>query len=272
MLNPTMLGVSRSVRVQVDASTLSAMLRRASFDSPPAPVRILFTGEGITIWTMDLAKQAGVYLTEWMTPHYRVKTAACVLLACPKELADMLEAKCSGMAVRIAAEPNEPIKVRAPDGSGFDLLPADENECLTIPASLTFPLDADGVRTFSAAGGASASLVASMSLAEARKGVIDMTTSKAPYVEFEFGADGTVCRAGHWTKKTNKSFTPVDASIVHGEGVLRFTDNLSTLLSRFDSETQTITISSHDDVPLVLLESNEGQSAIVVAAEAIKEK
>ena len=272
MLNPTMLDVSRSVRVQVDASILSAMLRRASFDNPPAPVRVLFTGEGITIWTMDLAKQAGVYLTEWMTPHYRIKKAASVMLVCPKELADMLEAKCNGMAVRIAAEPNEPIKVRAPDGSGFDLLPADESECLTIPASLAFPVNAEGRRTFKGADGAGATLVASMSLAEARKGVIDMNASKAPYVEFEFRDTGTVCRAGHWTKKTNKSFTPVDASIEHGEGVIRFTSNLSSLLSRFDADTHTVTISSHDDVPLALLESNEGQSAIVVAAEAIKVK
>lgn len=263
----------------LDATEFSAILRRAAFDTPPAPIRVLFTIDGISIWTMDLAKQAGVFMTGEMPSTYTISASKadmvkgvrnpCVMLVCPRELADMLDAKCSGESVRISTDANEKIVVKLRDGSGFDLLPADESECLTIPPSLAFPIGSEGFRTFGAADGAEATFACSMSLADLRKGIVDMQMSKAPYVEFKFDRRGSVCCSGHWTRKTSKSWTQVDAKIVHGDmTTIRFTDNLSKLLSRFGPHTETIGISTHDDVSLVLLES---RGCLVVTTEAIKE-
>jgi len=269
MPDPNILEVSRRVRVMVDASEFSAILRRAAFDTPPAPVRVLFTIEGISIWTMDLAKQAGVFIERALPSTYTLRSDACVMLVCPRELADMLDAKCSGESVRISTDANEKIVVKLRDGSGFDLLPADESECLTIPPSLTFSIGSEGFRTFPSVDGAEATFACSMSLDELRKGTVDMQMSKAPYVEFQFTHAGGACSSGHWTRKSSKSWTQVDAKIVRGDQTtIRFTDNLSKLISRFPPHTETVGISTHDDVSLVLLES---PGCLVVTTEAIKE-
>ena len=275
MMDPNSLDISRRVRVMLDASEFSSILRRAAFDTPPAPVRVLFSIDGITIWTMDLAKQAGVFINLEVPSTYSLRADEdgvrnpCVMLVCPRELADMLDAKCSGEAVRISTDANEKIVVKLRDGSGFDLLPADESECLTIPPSLTFSIGSEGFRTFPSADGAEATFACSMSLEEIRKGTVDMQMSKAPYVEFRFDRRGSTCCSGHWTRKSSKSWTQIDATIVHGDmTTIRFTDNLAKLLSRFGPYTETVGISTHEDVGLVLLET---PGCLVVATEAIKE-
>ena len=265
--------VSRNVKVRTTVRSLSSVLRTATLDDSPAPVRLLFRTTGaISVWTHDIARTMQVYVVNWRFDDLKVKED-CILLVDPKEAYSCITSKFGpDEVVKITTEAAQPIVFKNRSGASLTIMPADEDECNMCPDRWVLPYHPDGTRTFPMFDEQNGAYC-DIALSELRKGLSDMATAKAPYVEFSFSPAGSVCQAGHWSAKTVKARTPVDTHTLTEPFTVRFTENLSTILGRFSSDTITLRLTKHPQAPFVVIDTLAGSKwCSVVATEAIKER
>ena len=264
--------VPRRVDVSVNAGRFCTFLDAGTVDDPATPVRVLFTTEGASIWTTNQTRTLQVFIDRWDVVE-GLPSADCVMLVNPKELSDMLKNKFGrDELVRIQTDVHKPIEISGESSGGASIMPSDEDECLTIPDRWVLPI-VDGVRTFPMFRNEPDDHIITMSIDQLRRGLKDMTTAKAPYIEYTWSSGKAKCEAGHWTSKTSRSWSDVDFVAVKGADnwSIRFTDNLRTIIRRFDPATETVTISKHRDGQFVIIDSTDGEFTSVLATEAVRE-
>jgi len=263
--------VTRSALVRANASSLAGVLERMSMDTPPVPVRILFEPEGVSCWTLNAGKTVMLMMTRWEVDSLRVKEPS-VIVCDPKELASVVRAKGRDGDVQIKTEASAPIVVTSPTYGGAEVMPADENDCLSVPDRNQIPVSTDGVRLFPMFDMAPATWSVDMPIQSLRTAVAEMAVSKAPYsvLSLRVGSDPSEARSGHWGAKQTRSWTPIEATPT-SDFTVSFTDTLSILLGRFDSQTTQVRISKHEKGAFVVIESLDGCNTVLVATEAKKE-
>lgn len=256
--------VSRTVQARFHAGDFSNIMGSLVMDGMnQSPVRILMTDEGISVWTHDNAKTLQALLTERPVADLKVKEP-CVLLVEPKSFSDLLTAKFGSKEVRVSTEAGKPIVIDAKGGATATYHAPDEDDCNMVPDHWILPTSDKGERLFPMFDDEPATSVVEITRSELNRGLIDMKVSKAPYVVFKFPENR--CESGHWGAKSNKSSTPVLATLT-GEAVeVSFTQNLATILSLLDGDS--ITIHKHEKGGFAVL---EGATTTVVATEAVKE-
>ena len=134
--------VSRSVRISANGASLAGFLSRLALDSPPLPVRILFEPEGASCWTMNAGKTLMVMFDKHPIDGLKVKQP-CVIICNPKELSDLVRSKSRGETVKVSTEASEPIRITTKSNGGAEIMPADEDDCLTIPDRNILPIADD---------------------------------------------------------------------------------------------------------------------------------
>lgn len=265
--------VSRAANITVFADDMVEFLKSVHLDDPPTPVRILFDNDGISVWTTNQTRTLQVFADRWDMENYTIESP-CVILVNPKELSDMLQTKSRGEVISIRADAHSAVEITNSGGGGFSIMPADEDECLTIPDRWVLPVK-DGERIFPMFRNEKADWMIDIDIVMMRDILKDMTVAKAPYVELTLTEDGGKAESGHWTSKTTRSWTGVDFVWVKphtADCTIRFTDNLKQILSTFHKDTTSVRISKHRDGAFVLIEANNGTKTVfVLATEAVKE-
>ena len=263
--------VTRTVRVQGDAAGMASVLERVAMDSPAVPVRLLFEPEGVSCWTLNAGKTLMLMLTRWPVADLKVKEP-CVMVCDPKEAASVIRSKGRGGLVRLSTEPSEPIAVLTQEHGGAEVMPADEDDCLTVPDRNRIPHAADGTALFPMFDSEPATWSATMPVASLRTANAEMTVTKAPYVvlTLKMGGDPSEARSGHWSGKQTRSWAPIEATPT-APFTVAFTDTLSTVISRFSPETTEVRVSKHEKGSFVVIEAVDGPETVIVATEAINE-
>ncbi len=257
--------VSREGIVRAESSSLSTALRRAVLDNPSNPVKALFTNDGLSIWTHDIAKTVQLIMTNSTITGLKVKNPVIMLLD-PESMASLLDTKFPGEMVKLECKPNSPITVTSRSGGNVVYHPADEDDCFIVPDHWIMPKDSDGWFTIPMKNGEKCTTRVTLSKQEMQNGIVDMTVAGAPYVSFDFNVNGSTCESGHWGSKTNRSMTPINA-VVEGPAIsLNFTENLGGILGRLDGENYVV--QKHSETPFTIIESG---STVVVATEAQRE-
>jgi len=259
--------VSRSGVIRAESSSLATALRRAILDSPSNPVKALVTKDGLSIWTHDIAKTIQLIMTDANIHGLKVKGDEPVLMLIdPDSMASLLDTKFPSEMVKITIEPNQPIKVESRTGGNVVYHPADEDDCFIVPDHWIMPKDDKGWFTIPMLNGESCTTKVVLTKAEMSRGLVDMQVAGAPYVSYDFTPSGSTCSSGHWGSKTNRSHSPVDATVEGGTISLNFTENLGRILGRLDGDNYVI--QKNDKTPFVIIESG---STVVVATEAQRE-
>lgn len=256
--------VARTVKVQVHAGDLASLLQSVSLDSPSSPVRVLFTENGVSVWTHDNSKTIQALVTERPLGELKVEEP-CVLLIEPKSFSDLLSAKFKQEAVRISTNAGKPITIKSRQGGTAIYHAADEDDCNIVPDHWVLPT-VDGKKVFPMFDGEEATSVVKTSRSELQRALTDMNVSKAPYVVFSFSDGKSTCESGHWGSKTNRSASPIVAELDGDDVEICFTSNLTQILKTLDGEA--ITLHKHSKGQFVVL---EGATTQVVATEAIRE-
>lgn len=252
--------VSRTVQLRVSAKSLANQLRRVCLDTPPQPVRVLFTDAGMSVWTYDLAKTMHVFLTDAPLVDYKVKEP-CVLLVNPKEFSDTLALKFKDSQVLIKTQANQEIIIQDKGGNSSVIYPADEDDCAMAPDHWQVP-DSDahpGWKHISQKNEVCTTKV-EMSRSELVKAMVDMQVASAPYCEFTFAdKDKATVISGHWTSKTNRSTSKLDCVTTHRVGgslnVGLTDDTLTRLLSITTGDS--FIFHKHKDAPFVVVECGD---------------
>lgn len=260
--------VSRTANIQVNSGSLARFLSRVTTDTPAVPLRLLFTNDGVSCWTMNAGKTLMVMLDNEPLDDYKVKEP-CVLVCNPKELGDMVRSKGKGEVVRIKTAAGEAIVVSTKGRGGVEVMPADEDDCMTIPDRNTLPIS-DGKRLFPMFDNEPATSEALLTNHELRKALSEMVTANAPYVVMTLGPKSEA-RSGHWNGKTNRSWTPLTATVSGPEFTVSFTDSLKTLIGVLRSEETPLKVSKHHKGQFVVVETLSEPFITIVATEAIKE-
>ena len=262
--------VSRTARIEADGPSLAAFFARLAMDNPAVPVKVLFEPEGATCWTMNAGKTLMVLLSRWVIKDLRVKEP-CVIVCNPKELSDLIRAKSRGLMVRLKTAANEPITITTISSGGATVMPADEEDCLTIPDRNVLPHDpATGHRLFPMFDQEPPTYTATLGLDELTKASMEMQTAGAPYVSVAFD-EKSEARAGHWNGKTTRSWTPIEVlKRTGGPFTVSFTDTLKTLVSVLNGAGDVFKVSKHHKGHFVVIECTTSATTIV-ATEAIKE-
>ena len=263
-ITPNSLELNRSADILVSADDLSSALSATITDNPPAPVRVMFTNNGMSVWTYDNAKTLQILVDDKELRGLKVKDD-CVLLIEPKAFSELLSAKFAGQNVRIQTSANKPIVVKTREGGQAVYHAADEDECHTVPDHWRLKKDDNAHYQFPMFDNETSTLVVKLSRSELQRGLVDMQVAKAPYVVFAFGIKST-CSSGHWGAKSNQSTSPISADVVKGSGEVCFTSNLSTILKALDGDE--FVIQKHDKGTFVVLDA---QTTSIVATEAIRE-
>jgi hypothetical protein len=261
--------LSRTVKARVSANEFSALLQRTVLDNPPTPVKLLLEEEGVSVWTHDAAKTIQLLIDRAEVGTLRV-SEPCVLLVEPKSFAELLKSKFAGEVVEINTEAGQPITVNNRTGSTVTYHPADEDDCNAIPDHWVLPVD-DGYRVFPMFDNEKATSRIAISTSELKKALVDMNIAKAPYVVFDFKAAGSTCQSGHWGSKSNRSTSPVSATIDGADTEVCFTENLTRILGCFDPRSEAIIIHKHEKGGFIVLEAHDHTPTTVVATEAIRE-
>ena len=260
--------VSRSVRLSANGTSLAAFLSRLALDSPPVPVRILFEPEGASCWTLNAGKTLMVMFDRHPIVGLKVKQS-CAIVCNPKELADLVRSKSKGETIKVMTDANEPIKILTKSNGGAEIMPADENDCMTIPDRNIMPI-ADDKRLFPMFDDEPATSEAVFSHTELTKANMEMKTANAPYVVMTFG-DKSEARSGHWNGKTTRSWTPIVSTLTGVPFTVSFTDTLNDVISVLTGTTDSLKVSKHTKGQFVVIESLTGHKTTIVATEAIKE-
>ena len=263
-LTPNSTELSRSADIQVSATDLADALTSIITDNPPAPVRVMFTNSGMSVWTHDNAKTLQVLVNERDLSSLKVKKD-CVLLIEPKAFAELLSAKFGGENVRIQTDAAKPITVKSKSGATAIYHASDEDECHTVPDHWILPKDPAGICQFPMFDNEQATLQVRLNRSELQRGLVDMQVAKAPYVVFKFKDGESSCSSGHWGAKSNQSVSPITAD-VKGEAEVCFTTNLTTILKALDGDS--ITIQKHEKGTFAVI---EGFTTTIVATEAVRE-
>lgn len=263
-LTPNSSELSRTADIKVSASELGDALSSIVTDNPPAPVRVMFTNDGMSVWTHDNAKTLQVLVDERELQGLKVKED-CVLLVEPKAFSELLMAKFNGENIRIQTDAAKPITVKSKSGAQAIYHAADEDECHTVPDHWILPKDPAGICEFPMFDKEKSTLQVRLNRSELRSGLIDMQVAKAPYVVFSFNESKSTCSSGHWGAKSNQSVSPITAD-VKGSGEVCFTNNLVTILKALDGDS--ITIQKHEKGTFVVL---SGITTTIVATEAVRE-
>lgn len=263
--------VSRTVKVQADASALASLMERVAMDTPAVPIRLLFEPEGVSCWTLNAGKTVMLMLTRWPVTGLKVKEP-CVLVCDPKETAAVIRTKGRGGAIRLSAEPSDAIAITTQEHGGAEVMPADEDDCLTVPDRNRIPHNDEGIPLFPMFDSEPATWTATMPLTSLREAHAEMTVTKAPYVVLTLkeGSDPSEARSGHWSGKQTRSWTPIEATTPKTFTVA-FTDVLHTIISRFSNETTMVRVSKHEKGSFVVIEATDGPDTMLVATEAIRE-
>jgi len=266
MLTPN-THVSRTVRLRVSAKSLANQLRRVCLDTPPQPVRVLFTDAGMSVWTHDLAKTMHVFLSDAPLVDYKVKEP-CVLLVNPKEFSDTLALKFKDSQVQIRTEANQEITINDKVGNSSVIYPADEDDCAIVPDHWQIP-DSDTKEGWKhiPQKGEDCTTRVEMSRSELVKAMVDMQVASAPYCEFAFAdKHRTVATSGHWTSKTNRSMSKLDCTTLGSSVSVGLTDDsLTRLLSITTSDD--FVFHKHIETPFVVAECGD---MVVTLAETQK--
>jgi len=259
--------VSRTARIEADGASLAAFFSRLALDNPAVPVKVLFEPEGASCWTMNAGKTLMVLLNRWAITGLKVKDP-CVIVCNPKELSDLIRAKSRGGAVRLTTAANEPIAITTKDHGGAEVMPADEDDCLTIPDRNVLPYGPDGERLFPMFDNEPPTYTATLGLPELTKASMEMQTAGAPYVSVSFDAKSEA-RAGHWNGKTTRSWTPLEVlKRTGGPFTVSFTDTLKSLISVLNGAGDVVKVSKHHKGHFVVIECT---TTTIIATEAIKE-
>ena len=264
-ITPNTPTVSRSGVIRAESSSLSKALRRAILDSPSNPVKALLTNDGMSIWTHDIAKTVQLIMTNAPIDGLKVKTD-CVMLIDPESMASLLDTKFPNEMVKITIEPNQPIKVESRTRGSVIYHPADEDDCFMVPDHWIIPKDSDGWYQIPMLNNEACTVKVTLTRAEMSRGLIDMSVAGAPYVSYDFTPSGSTCASGHWGSKSNRSHSPVDATVTGGTISLNFTENLGNILQRLDGDN--FILQKNDKTPFVIIECG---STVVVATEAQRE-
>jgi len=262
--------VSRTARIEADGPALAAFFARLAMDNPAVPVKVLFEPKGATCWTMNAGKTLMVLLNQWVISGLKVKEP-CVIVCNPKELSDLIRAKSRGGAVRLTTAANKPIAITTKDHGGAEVMPADEEDCMTIPDRNVLPHDtATGHRLFPMFDNEPPTYTATLALPELTKASMEMQTAGAPYVSVSFDAKSEA-RAGHWNGKTTRSWSPIEVlKRTGGPFTVSFTDTLKSLISVLNGAGDVFKVSKHHKGQFLVVECTTGATTIV-ATEAIKE-
>jgi hypothetical protein len=256
--------VSRTVEIRVGALALSELMEKVCADSPPNPVRIVFTENGASVWTHDMAKTVQILATDYPLDGLKVKEP-CVLLVDPRSFGELLATKFDS-AVQITTTASEPIIIKAKGGANVVYHPADEDDCHCVPDHWVMDNNSDGWTVFTMFDDETATSRVTISREELHRGIIDMQVAKAPYVVFKFEHGGSSCASGHWGSKTNRSYSAVEAKVEGDDCEVCFTENLGMLVTKFASDT--VILQKHSRAPFVIIESG---AITMVASEAQRE-
>jgi len=258
--------VSRTVKAQFDAGQFSELMTTLVMDgSTQSPVRVLLTEDGVSVWTHDNAKTIQALVSNRDIDGLTVDEP-CVLLVEPKSFSELLSAKFGGHTVRVQTDAGKPITIRSKDGSQAVYHASDEDDCNIVPDHWVLPVNDKGERLFPMFDNQPATSVVQLTRSELNRGITDMKVAKAPYAVFSFNAKKSECQSGHWGAKTNRSASPIVATLTGEPVEVCFTNNLSTILSVLDGDL--ITIHKHKDGGFAVL---EGATTTVVSTEATRE-
>ena len=256
---------NQTAKVRANASHLAKQIGRIVIDKPSNPVRIGFTGDGMSIWTHDLSKTVQVYLSDSEINGLTVKDD-CVIMVDPSSFVDLLTTKYGSQPIQISTKAGEVINIKDQDGSQAVFHPADEDDCVSIPDRWFLPSDNDGWVLLPMKDNERCTTRIKITRSNLQKGLIDMKVANAPYVVFTFSDKGSSCASGHWGAKTNQSRSRIDAD-VEGEDVeVVFTDTLNTILSKSDGDV--FIIQKHKDVGFAVVDCGDIR---FVATEAQRE-
>lgn len=256
--------VSRTASIRISANECADILRRVVLDKPSNPVRVLFTDEGVSVWTHDLAKTIQVLITD-ADVALKVKEP-CVLLIDPEPFANLLDKKFSGEMVQITTKANRPIVIKNRAGAKSVFHPADEDDCFLIPDRWLLPKNDDGWFILPMKDNEVCTTKVTIDRHSLANGMTDMKVANAPYVVFNFGPKKSSCSSGHWGTKTNQSHTNIKATVEGDETEVVFTESLGVVLSHTDEDT--FVLYKHKDIPFVVVESGD---TTIIATEAQRE-
>lgn len=264
MLTPNS-DVSRNATIRANASSLAQALQRTVVEKNGNPVRVLFTDDGMSVWTHDIGKTMQVLITNAKVDSLKVKEP-CVLLINADEFSNLLSRKFGDSLVQITTKPNEPINITTKDGGNALYHPADEDDCAIVPDRWKMPKNSAGWIELPQKDNEVCTSRITLSKAALEQGMVDMQVASAPYVVFSFSSKGSRTSSGHWGTKTNQSHTPISAT-VEGEDVeIGLAGLLKTIVSKLT--TDEVVIHKHKDVPFIVMENDD---TTIVAAETIKE-
>lgn len=263
-LTPNSTDLERTADIKVSATDLADALSSIITDNPPAPVRVMFTNDGLSVWTHDNAKTLQVLVNERELTGLKVKED-CILLIEPKAFSELLSTKFGGEQVRIQTEAAKPITVKSRSGASAVYHAADEDECHTVPDHWILKKNPAGICKFPMFDGELSTLQVRLNRSELQRGLVDMQVAKAPYVVFNFKDGESSCSSGQWGAKSNQSTSPIKAD-VKGEASVCFTSNLTTILKAIDGDS--ITLQKHEKGGFAVI---EGLTTTIVATEAIRE-
>lgn len=257
-------------KLRVDTSSLAEALDVVALDSPAVPVKILFDGDSMSVWTHDSARTVQVMVDDWPVKDLTVENKSAIVVN-PDSLSALLKAKFDGR-IEVTSGKDSRLDIRSSSGSSVSVTSAAEEECNTIPDHWRLGMD-DGWVTFPMLDNQRATTRALIGLDELRRGLVDMKVSSAPYVVFRFnpGESPSFCQSGHWQSKATHSRTIVDAT-VEGESIeVCFTTALASILSRFPG-CDKVMVQKHTDAPFFVVHSVGKEGNIqVIATEAVRE-
>lgn len=264
--------VSRTVKVMVRANSLAKQLTRVALDTPSQPVRVLFTKEGMSVWTHDLTKTMHVFLTHAPLEDYKRKED-CIMLVNPKEFADLLSTKFRDQQVRISTEAHKPITIQEKTTKQFVgrvvYHSADEDDCAIVPDRWQMPESRTkpGWKSIPQQGGETCTTRIEISRCELVKGVVDMQVANAPYCQFVFTPKVSFVGSGHWGSKTNSSQSVIECKVEgHKNTEIGLTNTLTQVLSM--TEGDDFILHKHKATPFVIMECGDMEC---VVAETTKE-
>lgn len=259
--------VSRSARVEANGTSLASFLSMLALDTPPLPVRILFENEGASCWTMNTGKTLMVFIDRYPIEGLKVKQP-CAIVCNPKELADLVRSKSRGETVRLTTEANEPIVVSTKSNGGAEIMPADEEDCMTIPDRNVLPTK-DGQLVFPMFDNEVATSEATIDKTVLTTASMEMKVANAPYVVMTVDKKSEV-RAGHWGAKTTRSWTPIEATFTGEPFTVAFTDTIQVILSTLTASNG-LKVAKHTKGQFVAIRTTTEPKITIIATEAIKE-
>ena len=250
---------SMNLDLRINAASLRGLLNHVNVNGAIDPVKIMFTAKGATIWAHDANKTLQIFIDDMEMDDYVLEGEdACIVLE-TKKFSEMLGTKFGKQIVRIKGDHGKPVTVTA-NGSSLTYYPPSEDECFVVPDHWVLGSNEDGELIFPMFEGATSTLRATLHRDELKKALIDMRVSGATYSCVTFNSSGCISESGHWASKGNHAKTPVEATVVKGEGEVTFPEVLAQVADRLESEI--VEIQKHKDAPFFLLVS--GSTRILV--------